>query len=50
MDIALAEGTYQNHEQIHFVTDALILKCVDDRMYQEGRGRYILDQVGLIQK
>lgn len=50
MDIALAEGTYQNHEQIHFVTDALILKCVDDRMYQEGRGRYIIDQVELIQK
>lgn len=49
IDIALAEGTYQNHEQIHFVTDALILKCVDDRMYQEGRGRYIIDQVDLIQ-
>lgn len=50
MDIALAEGTYQNHEQIHFVTDALILKCVDNRMYQEGRGRYIIDQVELLQK
>lgn len=50
MDIALAEGTYQNHEQIHFVTDALILKCVDDHMYQEGRGRYIIDQVELLQK
>ena len=50
MDIALAEGTYQNHEQIHFVTDALILRCVDSRMYQEGRGRYIIDGVKLIQK
>ncbi len=50
MDIALAEGTYQNHEQIHFVTDALVLKCVDDRMYQEGRGRYIIDQVELLRK
>lgn len=50
MDIALAEGTYQNHEQIHFVTDALILRCVDNRMYQEGRGRYIIDRVELIQK
>lgn len=50
MDIALAEGTYQNHEQIHFVTDALILKCVDDRMFQEGRGRYIIDQVELLQR
>lgn len=50
MDIALAEGTYQNHEQIHFVTDALILKCVDNRMYQEGRGRYIIDNVELLQK
>lgn len=50
MDIALAEGTYQNHEQIHFVTDALVLKCVDERMYQEGRGRYIIDKVELLQK
>lgn len=50
IDIALAEGTYQNHEQIHFVTDALILKCVDNRMYQEGRGRYIIDNVKLLQK
>lgn len=50
MDIALAEGTYQNHEQIHFVTDALILRCVDNRMYQEGRGRYIIDEVELLQK
>lgn len=49
IDIALAEGTYQNHEQIHFVSDALILKCVDNRMYQEGRGRYIIDQVELQQ-
>lgn len=49
IDIALAEGTYQNHEQIHFVTDALILKCVDQRLYQEGRGRYIIDRIELQQ-
>lgn len=49
LDIALAEGTYQNHEQIHFVSDALVLKCVDSRMYQEGRGRYIIDNVELHQ-
>lgn len=42
VDVALANGTYQVHEQVHFVSDALVLKCVDDRMYQEGRGRYIL--------
>lgn len=42
VDIALANGTYQVHEQVHFVSDALILKCVDDRTHQEGRGRYIL--------
>lgn len=47
VDIALAEGTYQNHEQIHFLNDALIIKCVDRRLYQEGRGRYILDDVQL---
>lgn len=49
LDIALADGTYQNHEQIHFVTDAIIIKCVDKRLYQEGRGRYILDHVELKQ-
>lgn len=41
MDIALADGTYQNHEQVHFITDAVIIKCTDDRNYQEGRGRLI---------
>lgn len=41
IDIALADGTYQNHEQIHFITDAVIIKCVDERNYQEGRGRLI---------
>ena len=41
VDIALADGTYQNHEQVHFVTDAVIIKCTDERNYQEGRGRLI---------
>lgn len=48
VDISLAEGTYQNHEQLHFVTDALIIKCVDDRPYQEGRGRIVPDHIHLI--
>lgn len=47
IDIAMANGTYQNHEQLHYVTDALILKCVDKCLYQEGRGRYILPDVRL---
>ena len=42
IDIALANGTYQNHEQLHFISDALIIKCIDDHLFQEGRGRYIL--------
>ncbi|HAT89234.1 MAG TPA: ABC transporter ATP-binding protein [Roseburia sp.] len=50
MDIALAEGTYLNHEQIHFVTDALVIKCVDERLYQEGRGRIVPEGVRLIKK
>lgn len=49
MDIALANGTYQNHEQMHYVSDALILKCVDKALYQEGRGRYIINDVTLEQ-
>lgn len=47
VDISLAEGTYQVHEQIHFITDALIIKCLDDRFYQEGRGRYVPDDIEL---
>lgn len=50
MDIALAEGTYLNHEQVHFVTDALVIKCIDERPYQEGRGRIVPDGVRLILK
>ena len=48
LDVALAEGTYQNHEQIHFVTDALVIKCVDDRMYQEGRGKIVPKDIRLV--
>lgn len=50
MDIALAEGTYLNHEQIDFVTDALVIKCVDDRLYQEGRGRIVPEGIQLVRK
>lgn len=50
VDIALAEGTYLNHEQIHFVTDALVIKCVDERLYQEGRGKIVPDDIELIKK
>lgn len=49
IDIALAEGTYLCHEQVHFITDALIIQCIDERPYQEGRGRVIPSQIRLIQ-
>lgn len=47
IDIALANGTYQNHEQIHYVADALIIKCTDNLLYPEGRGRYIIRDITL---
>lgn len=47
VDLALAEGTYLNHEQIHFITDALILKCVDKSPFQEGRGKLVPKDVRL---
>lgn len=50
VDIALAEGTYANHEQIHFVSDALVIKCVDDCFYQEGRGRIVPRNIKLLEK
>lgn len=49
VDVALANGTYQVHDQVHFVSDALIIKCVDTRPFQEGRGRYILKDAEFIQ-
>ena len=49
VDVALANGTYQSHEQIHFVSDALIINCIDDRLYPEGRGRYILSKAEFVQ-
>lgn len=49
VDIALAEGTYLSHEQVHFVTDAVILKCMDERDYQEGRGRVVPFGIRLVQ-
>lgn len=47
VDIAIANGTYQNHEQLHYVTDALVIRCTDDSLYQEGRGKYIIKGVTL---
>lgn len=47
IDLALAEGTYLNHEQIHFITDALILKCVDESLFQEGRGKLVPKDISL---
>lgn len=41
LDVSLAEGTYQVHEQVHFINDVLVINCVDDRLYQEGRGQFI---------
>ena len=41
IDIALAEGTYAVHSQLHFATDALVVKVIDDRNFQEGRGKLV---------
>lgn len=38
LDIALATGTYQAHEQIQWINDVLIIVVRDPRPYQEGRG------------
>ncbi|WPP42081.1 ABC transporter ATP-binding protein [Paenibacillus hunanensis] len=38
LDIALATGTYQAHEQIQWINDALVIVVKDPQPYQEGRG------------
>ncbi|QDH20789.1 ABC transporter ATP-binding protein [Saccharibacillus brassicae] len=38
LDIALATGTYQAHEQIQWINDVLVIVVRDMRPYQEGRG------------
>lgn len=48
VDMALANGTYAVHEQMHFVTDAIIVKVTDDRLYQEGRGKVVPQDIKLV--
>ena len=48
LDVGLAEGTYQNHEQAHYINDVLVINCVDTRLYQEGRGQIIPNDFELI--
>ena len=48
VDMALANGTYAVHEQMHFVTDAIIVKVTDDRLYQEGRGKVVPEGIKLV--
>ncbi|AIQ65803.1 hypothetical protein PSTEL_24550 [Paenibacillus stellifer] len=43
LDIAFANGTYQAHEQVQWINDALIIVVRDPRPYQEGRG-YLVPQ------
>lgn len=47
LDVALADGTYQYHEQVHYINDVLIISVVDENMYQEGRGQIIPDDFSL---
>lgn len=47
LDVALADGTYQYHEQVHYINDVLILSVVDENMYQEGRGQFIPNDFSL---
>lgn len=47
LDIALANGTYQAHEQIQWINDALIIVVRDERPYQEGRGYLVPTGIAL---
>lgn len=47
LDIALANGTYQAHEQIQWINDALIIVVRDPRPYQEGRGYLVPPDITL---
>ncbi|MFL1676648.1 ABC transporter ATP-binding protein [Paenibacillus dendritiformis] len=47
LDIALANGTYQAHEQIQWINDVLIIVVRDPRPYQEGRGYLVPTEITL---
>jgi len=47
LDIALANGTYQAHEQVQWINDALIIVVKDPRPYQEGRGYIVPKNITL---
>lgn len=48
LDIALASGTYEAHEQIQWINDAIVLYINNPRPYQHGRGWYVPVDVELI--
>ncbi|CAN7278747.1 ABC transporter ATP-binding protein [Paenibacillus sp. LjRoot56] len=48
LDIALANGTYQAHEQIQWINDVLIIVVRDSRPYQEGRGFLVPTGIKLV--
>lgn len=47
LDIALANGTYQAHEQVQWINDVLIIVVRDPRPYQEGRGYLVPTEITL---
>lgn len=47
LDIALANGTYQAHEQIQWINDVLIIVVRDPKPYQEGRGYLVPNGITL---
>lgn len=46
-DVAIAEGTYHNHIQHHWVDDAYIIEVKNKKRYANSQGLLILDDVKL---
>ncbi|MHA6532778.1 ABC transporter ATP-binding protein [Paenibacillus sp. BAC0078] len=45
MDLAIADGTYENHVQHHWISDALLIDVRNKKSYPYAQGFCILDKV-----
>ncbi|MGG0814137.1 ABC transporter ATP-binding protein [Paenibacillus alvei] len=49
IDIALAEGTFHNHDQHHWINDAIIVDVKSNKKYASAQGMLIPENVKLIE-
>lgn len=49
LDLAIADGTYEQHVQHHWISDALLIDVRNKKPYPNAQGFCILDKIGIKQ-